>query len=145
MSRIIIVALAVIFLSGCAELLEPMPTPMKTGFPVGGSRADGTVTLVYEYDRYETYQVNWGDMQKQAQDRCSRWGYLTAEPFGGGIRECIHQEQKKKYDYCYPGEIMCLEAPIEYECIRWRVSIEYQCQTLEQPISRPAISTSSFG
>ena len=55
MSRIIIAALAVVFLSGCAELVA---TPMKTGFPVGGSRADGTVTLVYEYGQYETYQVN---------------------------------------------------------------------------------------
>ena len=131
MSRIIIAALAVVFLSGCAELLA---TPMKTGFPVGGSRADGTVTLVYEYGRYETYQVNWENMQKQAQDRCVGWGYNTAERVGGELSDCI-EHSIETYDLCVSkgynlAGSYCDGYKTETKsiCQRWRISIMYQGQ-----------------
>lgn len=98
-------ALAVVFLSGCAVKVASAP--------VGGSRADGTVTLAYEYGLFQTPEVNWEEMLKQAQDRCARWGYLNAERFGGELRDCIQQGSSG--------------------CLRWRVSIEYQCQTLKPP------------
>ena len=104
MLRIFIAAF--VFFSGCAVQVQ--------GVPVGGSRADGTVTLAYEYmDLIEIPEVNWEEMQKQAQDRCARWGYLNAERFGGELRDCIEQGSSS--------------------CARWRVSIEYQCQTLKPP------------
>ncbi len=81
--------------------------------PVGGSRADGTVTLAYEYGLFDVPEVNWEEMQKQALARCTRWGYLNAERFGGELRDCIEQGSSS--------------------CLRWRVSIEYQCQTLKPP------------
>ena len=148
MSRIIIAALAVVFLSGCTELLATPKPKMKTGFPVGGSRADGTVTLVYEYGRYETYQVNWEDMQKQAQDRCVGWGYNTAERVGGELRDCIEHSIEtdercvsKEYNYNTGGSY-CDGYRTETKniCQRWRISIMYQCRTLERPIPRSATS-----
>ena len=132
MLRIIIAALAIVFLSGCAE--ELLATPMKTGFPVGGSRADGTVTLVYEYGRYETYQVNWENMQKQAQDRCVGWGYNTAERVGGELSDCI-EHSIETYDLCVSkgynlAGSYCDGYKTETKsiCQRWRISIMYQCQ-----------------
>ena len=101
----IVVGVVGIFLSGCAVKVASAP--------VGGSRADGTVTLAYEYGMFQTPEVNWAEMQKQAQDRCLRWGYLTADRFGGELRNCVQQGSSG--------------------CLRWRVSIEYQCQTLKPP------------
>ncbi len=107
MSRLIIAALAVVvFLSGC--------TAKVASAPVGGSRADGTITVAYEYGAFVSPEVDSEEMQKQAQDRYARWGYLTAERFGGGLRDCIHKNSNNL-------------------CLRWRVSIEYQCQTPNQP------------
>ncbi len=148
MPRIIIAALAVVFLSGCAELLATPEPKMKTGFPVGGSQADGTVTLVYEYGRYETYQVNWEDMQKQAQDMCMGWGYNTAEKVGGELSDCTEHsietdERCVSKEYIYPGGSYCDGYKTETKriCQRWRASIMYQCQTREWPISLSATST----
>ena len=40
-----------IFLQGCATT--------KALQPVGGSKADGTVTLAYEYNAFENPQIDW--------------------------------------------------------------------------------------
>ena len=135
MSRIITAALAVIVLSGCAELVNT-PVSIKTGFPAGGSRADGTVTLVYDVDSYETYQVNWEGMQKQAQDMCVGWGYSTAERVEGELSDCIQHsmvtnQRCAQTSYSYSGESYCerYQSDTDEICRRWRVRIMYQCRT----------------
>ena len=98
--RITITTLAVIVLSSCA-------VKVKTA-PVGGSRADGTIRLAYEFGELEVPEVNWAEADQQAQDRCQHWGYTGAERFGGGMQQCIGSG-------AFGG------------CGRYRVSIEYQC------------------
>ena len=81
--------------------------------PIGGSRADGTVTVAYEYGPFAIPEVNREEMYRQAKERCQRWGYQEAERFGGGTRQCIR--------------------PDGSACWLWRVSIQYQCHTTEAP------------
>ena len=78
-----------------------------TAAPVGGSRADATITMAYEYGAFEQPQLNRVQMHDDARARCQSWGYTEAQAFAGGVRDCIHR-----------GESMCL---------RWRVSVQFQC------------------
>ena len=105
MTKMVVAAVAAAMLSGCAAQVKSVP--------VGGSRADGTVTLAYEYGALIVPQVNYVEMQQQAQVRCARWGYQQAERFGGQIRTCVARSSSG--------------------CLTWRVSIDYQCQTLRPP------------
>lgn len=84
---------------GCATPVTPVP--------VGGSRADGTVTLAYEYGSFQRPQVDWGSADWDAHQRCTAWGYSHAEMFA-------------------PMQ-QCLNADVYGNCNRWRVNVTYQC------------------
>ena len=58
------------FLQGCAT--------QKTLIPTGGSRADGTVKLSYEYGLFEKPQIDPAQGEIAAKQRCSLWGYSGA-------------------------------------------------------------------
>jgi hypothetical protein len=91
-----------------AALLGPLGcTTVKIPQPTGGSRADGTVQLAYEYGGFERPQVDWETANQIAADRCRAWGYSGAESFGGGVSQCT--------------------AYNAYGCIRRFVTITYQC------------------
>lgn len=81
----------------------------KVPMPVGGSRADGTVYMAYEYGKYERPQVDVESAQSSAARRCAAWGYSAAEAFGGSMTNCTSSDQ--------------------YGCNRWRVTMTYQCTT----------------
>ena len=90
----------VLFASGCAVQKDLVPT--------GGSRADGTVNLSYEYGMFEHPEVNMAQGESAAQQRCAAWGYTGAEPFGGALTKC--------------------EAVNGYgNCVRRLVTVTYQC------------------
>lgn len=73
-------ALAFAALAGCA-------TP-KAWSAMGGSRADATVTLGYEYALFEQPQISdSGDAV--ALQRCRAWGYSGAEAFGAQMSRCV--------------------------------------------------------
>ena len=91
--------LALVILSGCAVQKTPVCT--------GGSRADGTVDMAYEYGMFEVPEVNWQVAANTAQRRCMNWGYKNAESFGGGMSNCI--------SYSSSG------------CNKWRVTNTFQC------------------
>ena len=80
---------------------------VKVPQPIGGSRADGTVQLAYEYGGFERPQVDWDTANQIATERCRAWGYSDAESFGGGISECTAYNQ--------------------YGCFGFFVTITYQC------------------
>lgn len=83
-------------------------TVVKTPTPTGGSRADGIVELSYEYGQFEKPQVQWGDANRAARQRCEAWGYTDADRFGGVTRQC--------------------QAADAYgSCTRWLVTASYQC------------------
>jgi|SoiMethySBSTD1v2_1073268.scaffolds.fasta_scaffold605447_2 hypothetical protein len=96
----LVLTLAAISVSGCATHKEMVP--------VGGSRADGTVRLAYEYTLFEKPQVNGQQAMSAAQSKCSAWGYTRAEAFGGGSAQCL---QVNGYG----------------NCIHTRVTYEFQC------------------
>ena len=80
--RLVIVSTLVsaLLLSGCATT--------KSWSATGGSRADATVRLSYEYTAFEKPNVDEMQALNLATARCKTWGYTGAEAFGGIIRQC---------------------------------------------------------
>ena len=81
--------------------------------PTGGSRADGTVTLSYEYGGFEKPQVDMQQGIAAARARCQAWGYQDAEPFGGQTEKC--------------------QRMTEYGCVRALVNVNFQCVGANRP------------
>jgi hypothetical protein len=75
MKNLLLVICLLSILMGCATT--------KTLQPIGGSKADGTVTLAYEYNAFENPQIDWNLAKATAKSRCTAWGYGNAEAFGG--------------------------------------------------------------
>jgi len=90
----------------CATLLTACAA-QKQMTPTGGSRADGTVKLTYEYGKFEQPQVDKAQGLRAAKAKCAAWGYSSAEPFGGSTKICT--------------------APSNNGCNAWQVTTEYQC------------------
>ena len=90
---------AILALQGCAVQKEMVAT--------GGSRADGTVKLAYEFRSFEKPVLNLQQGTATAAERCKSWGYTGAEPFGGETRVCNDSNREG--------------------CTRWQVSVEFQC------------------
>jgi hypothetical protein len=99
--------LALTVLAGCAV--------QSTLVPTGGSRADGTVKLSYEYGALQIPKVDQAQGLVSARQRCAAWGYTGAEPFGGATQSCVSASMGS--------------------CNVYRVTIEYQC-TGNPPSSR---------
>jgi hypothetical protein len=93
------------FLQGCAT--------QKTLIPTGGSRADGTVKLSYEYGLFEKPQINLAQGEIAAKQKCAAWGYTDADAFGGVTTTC--------------------NQPTRNGCERWFATIEYQCTGAGRP------------
>jgi hypothetical protein len=94
-----IVLLAALFLSGCATT--------KVLSVMGGSKADATLEMVYEYGSFEVPEVNWEAAKASALQRCRAWGYTNVQFFDGGLKTCLSSGQ--------------------YGCNRWRVTHTAQC------------------
>jgi hypothetical protein len=105
-SRMVLGTLVGLCISACATTIVPQAT--------GGSRADGTVTMSYEFGWLQDPEVQWGPAQNIARSRCGAWGYTDAQAFGGGQATCI------SYDG-YGG------------CNRTRVDMVYQCTGADTP------------
>ena len=63
--------------------------------------------MAYEYGALEIPLVNPTQMHEDARARCQGWGYTEAQTFAGQTHECI------RWGYS--------------DCLRWRVSVLYQC------------------
>lgn len=87
----------------------------KTLIPTGGSRADGTVKLSYQFSSFEVPEVNMAAGLVTAKQRCGAWGYTGAEPFGGQTKICVASSMGS--------------------CNMFQVTVEYQC-TGNPPASR---------
>ena len=86
-------------LTGCATTKQYGAT--------GGSRADGTVKLSYQYGGFEKPVVDPQQAVNLARSKCAAWGYSDAEAFGTGIRTCT--------------------ASNTYGCMQWLVTTDFQC------------------
>jgi hypothetical protein len=96
----IVAASAFLILVGCAT-----PEVMQA---TGGSRADGTVDLSYEYGIFQQPIVDMNAAIVTATNRCQAWGYTAAEPFGGQINHC---NQMNGY-----GQCLDMLVTVKYQC-----------------------------
>jgi len=104
-SKYLIILILTGLFQGCAT--------QKTLIPTGGSRADGTIKLSYEYSRFEHPQIDLAQGEIAAKQRCSLWGYSGAEAFGGVVSNCINSSNNG--------------------CNRWSATVEYQCTGAGKP------------
>lgn len=74
------IALLIFVLSGCAV--------QKALIPTGGSRADGTIELSYEFGEFQVPKIDLQQGAELARQRCAAWGYSDAQPFGGQKNTC---------------------------------------------------------
>ena len=86
----------------------------KVLVPFGGSRADGTVELAFEFRASEVPVVDYAAGQVSATQRCQAWGYTNAEAFGGAQRQCM-----ARYE--------------ELGCVAFRTTVSYQCTGAKPP------------
>src|SRR5216683_4624423 len=95
-----IIVTASLWLAGCSTTKEYVAT--------GGSRADGTVDLSYEYAMFQSPVEDVQQGTSVASSTCAGWGYSASQPFGGETQRC--------------------EAANGYgNCVRWLVTRRYQC------------------
>jgi YecR-like lipoprotein len=87
---------------------------------MGGSRADGTVDLSYEYGGLQQPQIDEAQGVDLAATTCGGWGYSSSQPFGGTLSRC---EEVNGYGMC----------------LRYLVTRKYQC--LGAPGSSPTPRT----
>ncbi|WPC06941.1 YecR family lipoprotein [Pseudomonas benzenivorans] len=97
-----LLALSVIAaLPGCAT--------KKDFYATGGSRADGTVDMAYDFRPFEQPVVDHVQAQRVAKSKCGVWGYSNAEPFGGKTTNCYSRDG---WGNCTAGQII-----VKYQCI----------------------------
>lgn len=92
----------IFFLQGCA-------TP-KFLQPINGSKADGTVTMAYEYSAFESPQIDWNSANSIAKSRCVAWGYSNAQAFGG-------QQSRCTLSNAY-GDCFSMQVSVVYQCTK---------------------------
>lgn len=100
MGKAIAVVLAAGLVSACATPIRPVAT--------GGSRADATVDMSFEFGEFQRPVIDWDQVAADAAKRCASWGYSGAQAFGGANTRCA--------------------APGAYAgCSRQIVTMTYQC------------------
>jgi hypothetical protein len=103
--RFVVLFLLSLGILGCGVPLKATPQP------IGGSKADGTVTLLYSWSDYwvkHEVQVDWIAAQSAAEQRCRAWGYNGAERFGGGV---LRQSGPCGFGQCDHNEV-----EVQYQC-----------------------------
>jgi len=100
MVKILLLLVAgLLVLQGCAV--------NKTLEATGGSKADGTVQLSFEYGALEKPVIDWVSADATAVKRCQAWGYSKAERFGGVVQQCQYANA--------------------YGCNQYFATVSYQC------------------
>ena len=95
----VIAAGAFFALAACATVSQMTPT--------GGSKADAIVEMSFEYGMFDKVKLDPTSAMTQAKQRCEVWGYESAEPFGGVVKQC--------------------QAMSGYGCARWFATMKFQC------------------
>lgn len=98
---VLLVFLVATTLSGCAV--------KKDFYASGGSRADGTIDMAYDFAQFEKPVVDKAQAQNIAKSKCRVWGYTDAEAFGSRAIQC---HQFNGYGTCIGGQVI-----YKYQCI----------------------------
>lgn len=101
MSKLLLLFLMAASVTGCSS--------RKDFYATGGSRADGSIDMVYDFKPFETPIVDHGQAESIANKKCAVWGYERAEPFGGKTQNC---QVRDGWGNCTAGQII-----IKYQCI----------------------------
>ncbi|MNF58840.1 hypothetical protein D3C85_1098640 [compost metagenome] len=88
-------------IAGCAT--------KKDFYASGGSRADGTVDMAYDFAQFEKPVISQVQAQSIAKSKCRVWGYNDAEAFGGRQQNCHRFDG---WGTCIAGQIVH-----KYQCI----------------------------
>ena len=100
-AKALLALIAAITITGCAT--------KKDFYAMGGSRADGTVDMAYDFRQFESPVVNPAQAQSIAKSKCRVWGYNDAEAFGGMTQNC---HQRDGFGTCVAGQVVHT-----YQCI----------------------------
>ena len=79
----------------------------KAFVPVGGSRADATIEMAFDYGGLQVPKWDKAQADAGALERCKAWGYNGAEAFGSYTSRCVQFGSKS--------------------CNVYRMSMTYQC------------------
>jgi len=96
-------AITILGISGCATPVDWAAT--------GGSRADGTIKLSYQYIRFQKPVVNSQQGIDLATRKCQAWGYTSAEAFGGATQACNGFDSSGCNSWIVTAEYQCLGNP----------------------------------
>lgn len=99
--KTLLVLAAIASATGCAV--------KKDFYSTGGSRADGTVDMAYDFNQFEQPVINQDQARSIAKSKCRVWGYNDAEAFGGRQQIC---NQFNGYGTCVAGQVVH-----KYQCI----------------------------
>ncbi|WP_313241188.1 YecR family lipoprotein [Stutzerimonas kunmingensis] len=119
-------ALATIVLTGCAA--------KKDFYAMGGSRADGSVDMAYDFKPFEKPVVNQQQAFSIAKQKCGVWGYSNAEPFGGQTVNC---QQRDGWGNCVAGQVI-----VKYQCIG-NIDASRPSVTSPAPSVMPAVNSTN--
>jgi hypothetical protein len=103
MAKNVILLAMLAFLVSCATTKQYGAT--------GGSRADGTVKLSYQYGGFEKPVVDPQQALSLARSKCRAWGYTDAEAFGTEISTCTASNAYGCLQYVVTAEYQCLGGP----------------------------------
>lgn len=125
--KLLVFAAVLAALSGC--------TTKKDFYATGGSRADGSVDMAYDFAQFEQPVINIAQAQSIAKSKCRVWGYNGAEAFGGKQQIC---NQFNGYGTCIAGQVI-----YKYQCIG-NISEAPMIQPTAAPLSAAPAATGSL-
>jgi len=101
MKKLLILIMLAVAVTGCSS--------RKDFYATGGSRADGSIDMAYDFKQFETPIVDPTQAASIANQKCLVWGYEKAEPFGGKTENC---HARNGFGDCMAGQVV-----IKYQCI----------------------------
>ena len=102
MNKLLLLIMVAVMVTGCA------PT-RKDFYATGGSRADGSIDMAYDFIAGEDIVVDPLQAQSIAGSKCTVWGYERAEAFGGKSENCLTRSGSGE---CEVGQVI-----VKYQCI----------------------------
>ncbi|MCX2898867.1 YecR family lipoprotein [Pseudomonas mandelii] len=101
MHKLILLVMLAVAITGCSS--------RKDFYATGGSRADGSIDMAYDFKPFETPIVDINQAEAVASSKCAVWGYERAERFGGQIQNCRASDA---WGNCTAGQVV-----VKYQCI----------------------------
>lgn len=101
MRKLLILVMLAVVVTGCSA--------RKNFYATGGSRADGSIDMAYDFKPFETPVVDYNQAVSIANSKCAVWGYERAEPFGGQTQNC---QARDGWGNCTAGQMI-----VKYQCI----------------------------